>query len=70
MDMYREFITLARCLNFTQAAEELHMTQPALSKHIAALEREFGAELFIRDRRTVQLSEAGRILFGLSLIHI
>ncbi|WP_080802028.1 LysR family transcriptional regulator [Arabiibacter massiliensis] len=67
IDTYREFITLARCLNFTQAAEELHMTQPALSKHIAALEREFDAELLIRDRRTVQLSEAGRILFGCAL---
>lgn len=64
IDFYREFIELGRCLNFTEAAEKLHITQPALSKHLAALEREFDAELLVRDRRTVQLSEAGRILFG------
>lgn len=64
IDHYREFLVLARCLNYTEAAEKLHITQPALSKHIVALEREFNAELFIRDRRAVQLSEAGRILFG------
>lgn len=64
IDFYREFIELGRCLNFTEAAEKLHITQPALSKHLAALEREFNAELLVRDRRAVQLSEAGRILFG------
>ena len=64
IDYYREFVMVARCLNFTEAAEKLHITQPALSKHIALLEREFNAELLVRDRRTVQLSEAGRILFG------
>ena len=53
IDFYREFIVLARCLNYTEAAEKLHMAQPALSKHIVALEREFNAELFIRDRRNV-----------------
>ena len=67
IDFYREFIVLARCLNYTEAAEKLHMAQPALSKHIVALEREFNAELFIRDRRNVQLSEAGRILFGCAM---
>lgn len=67
IDFYREFIVLGRCLNFTEAAEKLHITQPALSKHLAALEQEFGAELLIRDRRTAQLSEAGRILFGTAM---
>lgn len=62
VDVYREFLELARCLNFTQAAQTLHLTQPALSKHIAALEREFGAPLFSRDRRSVALTEAGRAL--------
>lgn len=64
IDYYREFIELARRLSFTEAAAHLYITQPALSKHISALEREFGAELFVRDRRNVQLSEAGRILYG------
>lgn len=62
VDAYREFLELSRCLSFTQAAQNLHLTQPALSKHIAALEREFGSELFHRDRRSVELTEAGRAL--------
>lgn len=70
VDAYREFLELSRCLNFTQAAQNLHLTQPALSKHIAALEREFGSELFRRDRRSVELTEAGRALapFAISLV--
>lgn len=64
IDQYREFLELARCLNFSEAAENLHMTQPALSKHLKALEIEFGGELITRDRRSVKLTEAGRILFG------
>ena len=64
IDYYREFLVLARRLNYTEAANELHITQPALSKHIVALEREFDAELLVRDRRAVQLTEAGRILVG------
>ena len=59
---YREFLELARCLNFTKAAAALHVTQPALSKHVAALEKEFGAALFMRDRRNVALTDAGRIM--------
>jgi DNA-binding transcriptional LysR family regulator len=61
---FREFIVLARCLNFTEAASILHVTQPALSKHVSALEAEFGTTLLVRNRRTVQLSDAGRVLLG------
>lgn len=67
IDTCREFITLARCLNFTEAASKLHITQPALSKHVAALERELGAPLFVRDRHSCHLSEAGRIFFGAAM---
>jgi DNA-binding transcriptional LysR family regulator len=59
----REFIELAQCLNFTDAAHRLNITQPALSKHILALEKEFNAELFDRSRSGVRLSEAGRLFF-------
>jgi len=59
---YREFLELARCLNFTKAAATLHVTQPALSKHISALEKEFGTTFFERDRRSVQLTDAGRVM--------
>lgn len=64
IEQYKEFIELAKCLNFSEAADKLHMTQPALSKHLKALEVEFGGELFSRDRRSVKLTEAGRVLFG------
>lgn len=59
----REFIELAQCLNFTEAAINLNITQPALSKHMLALEKEFGTHLLDRGRKGVQLTEGGRILF-------
>lgn len=63
---YREFIVLARCLNFTSAAEQLNLTQPALSKHIAALEKEFAAPLFTREHRGLRLTEAGKTVLEMS----
>ena len=53
--------------SITPAFENCIWFQPLHGKHIVALEREFNAELFIRDRRNVQLSEAGRILFGCAM---
>jgi DNA-binding transcriptional LysR family regulator len=53
------FVTLAEELHFRKAARKLHLTQPALSQRIRALEREIGGELLIRDRRSVVLSAAG-----------
>jgi DNA-binding transcriptional LysR family regulator len=44
----RQLITVARCGSFSRAAEELHMTQPALSRSIAALERRYGFPIFNR----------------------
>ena len=43
-----EFAKVAECGSFTAAARELHLTQSTLSKHVALLEREFGADLFVR----------------------
>lgn len=63
IDAAREFLALARCLNFTEAAASLNITQPALSKHIIALEKEFNCKLLDRNRRGVNLTESGKLLF-------
>ncbi len=57
------FITLARELNFSRAADLLHVSQPALTKRIQSLEDTLGQNLFLRLRSGVQLTEAGRILY-------
>ena len=55
----RAFEAVARRLNFSAAAEELHLTQPAISRQIKALEDELGAPLFTRGTRKVELTGAG-----------
>lgn len=61
------FCAVARCLNFRQAAEQLHMTQPPLSRAIKALEERLGARLFERDTQGVALTPAGRTLLPQAL---
>ncbi len=56
------FNTVARRLNFTKAAEELHITQPAVTKHIKELENQFDIAFFDRRGNKVQLSPAGEVL--------
>ena len=56
------FVTVAEELNFTRAAERLHMSQPPLSSQIRQLEEDLGTELFIRGKRHLQLTPAGNLL--------
>ena len=57
------FVTVAEELNITHAAEKLNLSQPPLSTQIRQLEEELGAPLFIRGRRSLQLTDAGRTLY-------
>lgn len=58
----RAFEAVARRLSFRAAAEELYLTQPAVSRQIRALEDELGASLFARGTRHVELTSAGAAL--------
>lgn len=60
----RYFLTAARVMNFTEAAKELHISQPALSKQIVAIENELNIMLFIRDKKKLRLTPAGLVLYN------
>jgi DNA-binding transcriptional LysR family regulator len=59
---WRTFDAVARHLNFRAAAEELALTQSAVSRQIQALEQDVGTPLFVRHTRSVALSSAGAVL--------
>lgn len=58
------FVLTAEMASFTQAAKEIHLSQPALSYLIRKLEGELGIELFARNTRTVMLTEGGLLFLG------
>lgn len=60
----RAFVAVARSGSFSEAAEQLHITQPAVSKRIAGLEEQLDKSLFDRNGRVIRLTEAGEILLA------
>lgn len=61
------FITAVERGNFTRTAEELHMTQPAVSQYIQSLERSMGTRLLDRTNKYVKLTKAGQIVYEYAL---
>lgn len=59
----RAFLAAAECLNFTEAARRLYLTQPTLSKHISLIENDLGFKLFVRNNRSVSLTPEGAFLY-------
>lgn len=59
LDLYRVFYTVARCGSLTKAAEELYISQPAVSQAIKQLEAQLGTPLFNRTHRGMELSAQG-----------
>ncbi len=60
------FVTLAEYLHFSQAADNLYISQSSLSYHIAELELELGVQLFVRNKRKVSLTKVGAELLPIA----
>ncbi|MCD7861980.1 MAG: LysR family transcriptional regulator [Lachnospiraceae bacterium] len=60
LNYLQDFVVLADTLHFQEAANQLYISQSALSKHIKAIEKEFGQDLLDRSHRRVQLTAFGR----------
>ena len=64
LNQLRAFVAVANSLSFTLAAQDLHLTQPAVSLQVKALERSVRIRLFERRGNTLSLTEAGRALLS------
>jgi DNA-binding transcriptional LysR family regulator len=58
------FIAIAEQLSFVRASKQLHLSQPALTGQIQKLEEELGVQLLFRNRRSVRLTDAGKIFLA------
>ena len=63
LDLYRVFVSVARLHSITLAAEELYISQPAVSHSVARLEEALGCRLFARTPRGVRLTSEGETLY-------
>ncbi len=57
------FLCVCKYLNYTKAAKEMNITQPAVSQHIHFLETEYGTKLFLQDGKKMIMTETGKLLF-------
>lgn len=65
LELYRVFYTVAKCGSLTKAAEELYISQPAVSQSIKQLESQLGVSLFNRTHRGMELSQrGGKLIFS------
>jgi DNA-binding transcriptional LysR family regulator len=66
----RYFVEVVRTNSFTKAAEQVHVTQPTISKMVKQLEEELGGPLLLREGRGVALTDAGQVVYerGLQLL--
>lgn len=65
IEILREFVTLSITKNFSEAARQLNLSQPTLSRHMGMLEKECGCRLFVRTR-PMALTSSGRALIPLA----
>ena len=63
LNLYRIFYEVAKKGNITKAAEDLYISQPAVTQAIHSLENQIGATLFIRAKKGVTLTEEAKVLF-------
>ncbi len=63
MSQVKYFVTTAKCLSITKAAEQLFISQPALSRHIRNMEEELNIQLFVRTKNGIRLTPAGSALY-------
>jgi DNA-binding transcriptional LysR family regulator len=62
LNQLHTFLAVAKYLSLHEASSELHLTQPAISKQLAVLQRDFGTRLYKRNGKGIELTEAGRLL--------
>ena len=62
-EVLRNFVVLADEKSMTVAAKRLHISQPALSRQMAALEEDLGRQLYTREDGAIKLTQEGRILY-------
>jgi len=60
------FVIAAETLNFTQTAKRLHLTQSSVSQHIKSLETQLEVQLFVRAGRSLEITDAGRVLLPMA----